>query len=99
MFATLRAQVAELTSRVTAAERTVSECAETSYRHMKKAEAAARRALASAESENQEQPHSGEVPAVTPLAPPTFTLTGARARIAARRLRAAAPPESNGVHP
>jgi hypothetical protein len=100
MFATLRAEIEELRSRVTSAERTVSECAEASYRQLKKAEQAARRALAAAEVENQEQPNRGDVPVATPLPPP---LTGARARIAARRMRAAFPQfeqePTNGVHP
>lgn len=99
-LAALRGEVAELRQRVTAAERTVSECAEASYRQLKKAEAAARRALEAAEAGNQDSAPRGEVAPSTPLFPP---LTGARARIMARRLRGAAglPPseDTNGVHP
>jgi len=98
IFAELRGELAELRSRVGEAERTASEAADTAYRYMKKAEQASRRALAAAESENQGPEIVGMSPA-TPLAPP---LTGARARIMARRMRAAglAPPEeANGVHP
>jgi len=95
-IARLRGEMAELRTRVIEAERVASDCASEAYKRMKKAEQAERRALAAAESENQDRPHSGEVPAGTPLAPP---LTGARARIAARRMRLSMPPDTNGVHP
>jgi len=102
-IAGLRAELSELRARVTNAERTATDAAETAYRHMKKTQMAARRALEAAESENQDPGHSGDVRPETPLALPPPVLTGARARIAARRAAAAGQrlpfPEANGVHP
>lgn len=102
MFATLRAEIAELRTRVASAESTVSDAATTAYKHMKKGEAAARRALEAAEAGNQGRRET-EAATATPLSPP---LTGARARIAARRMRLTQPvfelpagPNGDGVHP
>jgi hypothetical protein len=98
-LARLRGELAELRTRVLEAERVASDCASDAYKRMKKAEQAERRALAAAESVNQEPGSHGDVPPVTPLAPP---LTGVRARIAARRAGRGLPiqwaEDANGIH-
>jgi multidrug resistance efflux pump len=102
----LEREVSKLSAALTAAQSEVAEVAERAYRLLKRAESRAKRELDGGATANQGLTTDGTPASGTPLFPPS-RMTGARARIAARRLAAAqapAPPtfdlsEGNGVHP
>jgi hypothetical protein len=106
-IAALEREVSKLSEAVRTAQSEVAEVAERAYRHLKRAESRAKRDLDGGVTANQGPAPDGTTMPVTPLFPPS-RMTGARARIAARRLAAAqappAPPvfdldETNGIHP
>lgn len=104
-IASLENEVAKLSEAVTRAQAEVAEVAERAYRLLKRAESRAKRELDGGATANQGHQADGTLTGGTPLFPPS-RMTGARARIAARRLAATMPrPElplmeegANGVH-
>lgn len=99
----LETQVEHLAKLVRAAQAEVVEVSERAFKLMKRAQERSRRELDAAEA-NQGQAGAMGSGAATPPPPPP-ALWGGRARIAARRARAAGHEqvfdlgESNGVHP
>jgi hypothetical protein len=105
-IAALERQVATLEKLVRTAQSEVSEVAERAYRHLKRAEQRERRALDDGPTAvaNQEPGSAAEVARPeTPLLPFGPPITGARARILARRSRERrilpVDDSPNGVHP